>query len=131
MRGGSSLRRRARAALRALRRRLPVARATVRRVYHPICNDLAAWTRSWKGAEYVVIDPAFSTSRPLPRTVELEVDPRFIPLCSCEVPERALVTIPNARLRGQTGMVVLPSGEFARELVAREGPPRLLQAERD
>jgi capsular polysaccharide biosynthesis protein len=47
------------------------------------------------------------------------------------VPERALVKIPNARLRGQVGLVILPNGEFAGELVAltREGRHSMLKTE--
>ncbi|MGH9051044.1 MAG: glycosyltransferase family 61 protein [Acidimicrobiia bacterium] len=65
-----------------------------------------------------MIDPAFTTTRPLPKTIEPEVHPGFGPLCSFPVPERALVKIPNARIRGTVGLVILPSGEFAGELVA-------------
>ncbi len=77
------------------------------------------------------MDEAFTTTRPLPRTVEPVVDPTFAPLCSFRVPERALVTIPGARVRGPYGLVVLPDGSFAGERVAMTpaGRRRLLQNE--
>jgi hypothetical protein len=93
---------------------------TDRRHAHPFCHDLDAWARSWPGAERVVVDDAFTATRPLPHTIEPEVDPSFPPRCAVQVPPRALVKLPNARIRGQEGLVILPSGHFAGELVARD-----------
>jgi capsular polysaccharide biosynthesis protein len=55
----------------------------------------------------------------LPHTIEADVDPTFPPRCAVEVPPRALVRLPDARIRGQEGLVILPTGQFAGELVAR------------
>ena len=99
-------------------RRLFDRRGQAPRVEHPVCHDLEAWVASWGGAQRWVVDTAFTTSRPLPTTIEPEVHAGFAPLCSVRVPERALVKIPNARLRGQVGLVLLPSNEFVAELVA-------------
>lgn len=117
--------------LRSVRRRLSERCSSSRRVEHPVCHDLASWAASWPGAERCVVDPAFTTTRPLPQTIEDEVHPSFVPLCSVPVPERALVKIPRARLRGEVGLVVLPNGEFAGELVAltREGRHAMLRPE--
>jgi hypothetical protein len=107
-----------RSLFRALERRLVKVARPSRRVEHPVCHDLASWAASCVGAERWVIDPAFTTWRPLPKTIEPQVHPSFAPLGSFPVPERALVKIPNGRVRGQVGLVVLPNGEFAGELVA-------------
>ena len=98
---------------------------------HPVCHDLESWAASWARAERWVIDPAFTTTRPLPKTIEPEVDASFAPLCSFSVPERALVRIPHGRIRGQVGLVVLPNNEFAGELVAMTpaGRHSMLRAE--
>lgn len=116
--GPGSSTRRVRSLFRALKRRLVKVARPSRRVERPVCHDLASWAASCLGAERWVIDPAFTTSRPLPKTIEPQVHPSFAPLCSFPVPERALVKIPNGRVRGQVGLVVLPNGEFAAELVA-------------
>lgn len=106
-------------AVRRLTRRLLPAR----RVHHPICHDLRSWALSCRGADYAVMKPPRLITRPLPETIEPQVDSSFPPLCSYPAPERALVTVPGARIRGQAGLVILPNGEFAGELVAttREG----------
>ena len=72
-----------------------------------------------------MLDPAFTTTRPLPKTIEAEVDPSFAPMCSVPVPERALVKIPGARIRSvaapqhkEVALVVLPDDAFVGELVA-------------
>jgi hypothetical protein len=101
-----------------VKRRLSGRRTHQPRVEHPVCHDLKSWVPSWRGAERWIIDPAFTTSRPLPKTIEPEVHAGFAPLCTFPVPERALVKIPSARIRGQFGLVVLPNGEFVGELVA-------------
>jgi hypothetical protein len=103
---------------RAAKRRLSRVRSASSTVEHPICHDLESWAASWGGAERWVIDSAFTTTRPLPKTIEPEIHPSFAPLCSFPVPERALVKIPNGRIRGKAGLVLLPNGEFAGELVA-------------
>ena len=112
-------------------RRLFDRRSHPPRVEPPVCHDLEAWAASWAGAERWVVDPAFTTSRPLPTTIEPEVHAGFAPLCSVRVPERALVKVPNARLRGQVGLVLLPSNEFVAELVALTpaGRQSMLRAE--
>ncbi len=96
-----------------------------------MCHHLAGWAASWSGAERWILDPAFTTTRPLPKTIEPEVHAGFAPLCSVSVPERALVKIPMGRLRGEVGLVQLPTGEFAGELVALtpEGRHSTLRAE--
>ena len=99
-------------------RRFARRRARSRRVAQPICDDLKAWALADDDAGYEVIDAAFTTSRPVPKTVEPHVHPSFLPLTSFPVPERALVRVPNARIRGEFGLVILPSGEFVGELVA-------------
>ena len=115
--------------LRSLKRRFFDGRP--QRCEPPICHDLKSWTEAWPGAERSIIDAAFTTTRPLPKTIEPEVHSSFAPLCSFPVPERALVKVPNARIRGQDGFVVLPSGEFAGELVAMtpEGRHSMLRDE--
>ncbi len=116
--------------LRSLKRRIFDRRP--QRCEHPVCHDLKSWSESWPGAGRWVIDLAFTTTRPLPKTIEPEVHPDFAPLCSFAVPERALVRIPNGRLRGQDGFVVLPDGAFPGELIAmtREGRHAMLRKER-
>lgn len=116
---------------RAVKRRLSPVRSHSSRVEHPVCHDLESWAGSWGGAERWVIDPAFTTTRPMPKTIEPEVHPSFAPLCSFPVPERALVKIPNGRIRGKVGLVLLPNGEFAGELVAltHAGRHSMLRAE--
>jgi capsular polysaccharide biosynthesis protein len=100
-----------------------------RRPEPPICHDLAAWSSSWPGAERWALEPASAISRALPSTIEPDVHPDFVRLATFSVPERALVKIPRARLRGEAGLVILPTGEFAGELVAltREGRHTLLR----
>lgn len=114
-----------------MRRGLTRLRHRPVRVHHPVCHDLKAWVASTDGGEYSVLDPAFTTTRPMPRTIEAEVDDSFAPLCSFPVPERALVAIPHGRIRGEFGLVVLPDGSFAGELVAMTPAGRhlLLEAE--
>lgn len=104
---------------RSLKRRLTGGEPDRRRCAHPFCEDLASWVTSTPGAERWVVGPAFTTTRPLPKTIEPDVHPNFLAGSSVPVPERAVVKIPGARLRGQVGLVVLPSGEFVGELVAR------------
>lgn len=69
-------------------------------------------------ATYTSLSPPVTGTRPPPKTVEADVDPSFDSLISVAVPERALVRIPRARLRGQAGLVILPTGEFIGETVA-------------
>lgn len=88
------------------------------RFEHPVCHDLKSWVSSYSAAEYIVLDPPHRRTRPLPKTVESEIEESFISASSYDVPERALVEIPGARVRGQWGMAVLPNGEFIGELVA-------------
>jgi Glycosyltransferase 61 len=116
----------------AARRRMVGSSRAALPVEHPVRHDLKVWATSWDAAEYSVLEPARLTTRPLPRTVEVEVDASFAPLCSFPVPERALVKIPNGRVRGRAGLVVLPNGEFAGELVAMtaDGQHTILRAER-
>ena len=101
------------------------------RVQHPVCHDLAGWVASTPGAERHVVEPGFTTTRPLPETIEPEVDAGFSALCSVDVPERAVVKIPNARIRGDFGLVVLPDGQFVGELVALTPAGRLSMLERE
>jgi hypothetical protein len=117
--------------LRALKHDLSGRSIRTARVEHPVCNDLKSWAASWDGAEYSAIEPACTTTRPLPETIEPSVHSSFVPLSSYPVPERAMVTIPNGRIRGRSGLVLLPSGEFAGELVALtpEGRYSMLRAE--
>lgn len=117
--------------LRTLRHRFSGSGVSPPRVDHPVCHDLKSWAMSSEGAEYTAIDPERTTNRPLPKTIEAEVHRSFGPLCSFPVPERALVKIPNARIRGQFGLVILPNGEFAGQLVAvtPEGRHAMLRAE--
>ena len=117
--------------LRSVKRRVSGLHMPSRHIEHSVCHDLKSWAATWDGAERWIIDPAFTTSRPLPKTIEPEVDASFAPLCSFPVPERALVKVPNARLRGQIGLVVLPNGEFVGELVAltRAGRHTMLRPE--
>jgi hypothetical protein len=86
---------------------------------------------SYDGAEYAVVEPAQTTTRPPPKTIEPTVDSSFAPLSSYAVPERALVKIPNARIRGRYGLVMLPDDAFVGELVAltRDGRQRMLRDE--
>lgn len=88
------------------------------RIDHPVCDDLASWASSWPGATREVVDPPFTTTRPLPKTTESTVDPSFVPLCEYPVAERAVVKLPGARLRGQIGVVFLPDGQVVGELAA-------------
>lgn len=107
------------------------ARPTAADVVRPMCHDLASWAASWPDAERWSLAPASSTSRPRPKTIEPVIDPTFEPLCNVAVPERALVKIPGGRLRGQAGLVVLPTDELVGELVAltREGRHAILRTE--
>lgn len=89
-----------------------------RRVEPPICDDLKSWATSRPDAVYTPLMPPITGTRPPPKTVEPEVDPGFASLFSIAVPERALVRIPGARLRGRPGLVILPTGEFVGETVA-------------
>ncbi len=115
----------------AVKRRMLAPSRGERRVEHSVRHDLKTWAMSWDGADYSVLEPAQVTTRPLPRTVDAEVDASFEALRSFPVPERALVKIPNGRLRGRAGLVVLPDGGFAGELVAitADGQHTILQAE--
>lgn len=88
------------------------------RVDHPICDSLEGWVATHPGAERRVLDPAFRITRSLPHTIEPEIDPAFLRVRSYDVPERALVTVPRARIRGRVGLVILPTGEFVGEVVA-------------
>lgn len=123
--------RRGQKTLRAVKRILCGKRVSAPRVEHPVCHDLKAWAASWGGAEYVVLEAAGTTTRPRPKTIEPEVHASFAPLYSFPVPERALVTVPNGKIRGRYGLVILPNGEFAGELVAMtpEGRHAMLRAE--
>lgn len=122
----------------SLRKRLGVARRNLarwreeaRRVSPEICTDVKTWATATPQAEYIVLDAPETAVRPLPRTVEAIIDPSFEPLCTYQVPERALVKIPHGRVRGKTGLVILPTGEFMGELVAMtaDGQRRMLAAE--
>lgn len=88
------------------------------------CHDLKAWAAAYPGATYRPLTAPQTASRPLPTTIEASVDPSFHALCSYPVPERALVSIPGARLRGEPGLVILPGGQFVGELVAVTVPGR-------
>jgi hypothetical protein len=118
--------------LRAIKRSLSDRQTAGPPIDHPVCHDLKSWSASWDGAEYSFIEPARTTTRPLPETIEPAVHGSFAPLCSFPVPERGMVKIPNARMRGQVGLVILPNGEFVGELVAltTDGRQSMLRAER-
>jgi len=83
-----------------------------------ICDDLASWADRWPGAERRVLDPGLTVTRPMPRSLAADGGEGFAELGTTEVPERALVKIPGARLCGEVGLVVLPSDELVGELVA-------------
>lgn len=97
----------------------------------PVCHDLATWAAAHPGAQRWVIDPPFTVTRRPPRTIEPAVDPSFARVSTFAVPERALVKIPGARLRGAVGLVVLPTGEVVGETIAltEEGRLALLRGE--
>ncbi len=101
-----------------------------------MCDDVGAWAATWPGARREVIAPAFTVSRPLPRTLEPEVHPSFVELTSYPVPEQVLVTVPDARIRSieskrhqHLALVVLPDDQFVGELAALtpEGRRRMLR----
>lgn len=111
--------------VRSSRRRVATAVRRFPRRNYPICDDLAAWVERYPGAERWVLDSSFITTRPPPRTIEDSVDPSFEALYSFPVPERALVKVPNARIRSvkapwyeDLALILLPTGEFVGELVA-------------
>jgi hypothetical protein len=89
-------------------------------IEHPVRHDLKSWASSYPGADFVVLEPARTVTRALPQTIERTLDPSFAPLCAFPAPERSLVKIPNARIRGRFGLVVLPTDEFVGQLVALE-----------
>lgn len=84
-----------------------------------VCEDLASWARATDGASYRELDPSMHLERPAPLTLESSIDPSFEALLSIDIPPRGLVRIPNATVIGQWGLVRLPDGAFAGELVAR------------
>jgi capsular polysaccharide biosynthesis protein len=89
-----------------------------RHVEHHVRHDLKSWAASYPGAEFVTLESARTATRALPKTVERDLDPSFGPLCAFTAPERVLVKIPNARIRGRYGLVILPTDDFVGELVA-------------
>jgi capsular polysaccharide biosynthesis protein len=102
-----------------------------RQVEHPVRHDLKSWASSHPGADFAILEPARTVIREPPKTIEHDVDASFAPLCEFPAPERVLVKIPNARIRGRYGLVVLPTDEFVGELIALEpdGQHRALRDE--
>lgn len=126
-----------------VKRRLAAALGATRRRARPdppVCDDLAAWVPGYPGAERIELEPGFAATRALPRTIEARVHDSFVPLCAYDVPPRALVTIPDARVRtwsphpgGEDAVTALPDGRIVGEQVALtpEGRRRMLRQHAD
>ena len=94
------------------------ARRRARRVAPPIVESVKAWAATRDDVDCRSIRAAETTHRRPPRTIEATVDPRFVDVAGMQytIPEKYLCRIPNARLIGEMGLVVLPDGAFTSEV---------------
>jgi capsular polysaccharide biosynthesis protein len=85
-----------------------------------VVHDLKSWALSHPDADFSVLEGPRTITRALPKTIEHDLHESFAPLCAFPAPERVLVKIPNARIRGRYGLVITPADEFVGQLLALE-----------
>jgi len=81
----------------------------------PIClsvHDLLGGSRP-----NITISETSTLNRQLPQTVEPQLHEAFLQRTSFTLPHRYLLDIPNARLFGSDGIIILPGGEYVAETV--------------
>ncbi len=94
-------------------------RKIARRIYSvhpPVVEDLAGWCRA-RGLDVWVISPPHELVRRSPPSLGTDTHPSFERRITKSIGERFLARLPSAALWGESGLVVLPGGEFAAEAV--------------
>lgn len=81
-----------------------------------VCENVLTHSPRSNAADSL-LSPAVRVERHLPRTIEPELDPGFAIRLSRDLPQRYLVRLDDALLTGSDGMVVLPDGFLALELL--------------
>ncbi len=81
-----------------------------------VCENVRAYCDAL-GKPVTRLSPGMTVTRELPRTVEAELDPGFGIRLSRDLPERYLAQLDKPLLTSAKGMVILPNGELALELV--------------
>lgn len=87
------------------------------RVQHPVCEDLREWCDAHISIRYQILTPSQVIRRRLPSTIEPEILEIFRKTTLPSVKERLIVQLPNTRVLGKNGLVVLPDGSFVAEAI--------------
>src|SRR5437899_9006898 len=80
----------------------------------PIVDDLAGWCAE-RGIDVAVLTPAGGVTRQMPAALESPEHPNFARRATSTIRERRLACLPDARLWGTNGLIVLPDGSFLAE----------------
>lgn len=86
-----------------------------RRRSAPICDDVAAWARERPGLECHEIFPARDLHTPPPNSIDAEIHPVISRRLATRPRAKYLVAIPEAKLVGVSGLVILQDGSFSTE----------------
>jgi hypothetical protein len=82
---------------------------------YPICDSIKTWAIEHPNAECAEIIPPCALDRRLPNTLEESIHPTYLNARHKDVPAKYLARLPDVKLFGVDGMLVLPSGCFALE----------------
>lgn len=81
----------------------------------PVCDSIKEWCRSHPSADFRSVFPAGVIIDQPTRTLEPSLLPVYSERAQLPRPEKYFARIPNARIVGQTALIVPPDGEFAIE----------------
>jgi len=86
------------------------------RVRPRVTEDLAAWSHA-HGFDCVVLSPAQTRARRAPIALDNALHPNFARHLAAQIAERFMVCLPQARVWGANGLVILPDGSFASQAI--------------
>lgn len=86
------------------------------RVRPPVTDDLAEWCPA-HGLDCVVLSPAQTRARSAPIALDSTPHPNFARQLVAQMAERFLVCVPQTRVWGANGLVILPDGSFAAQAI--------------
>jgi capsular polysaccharide biosynthesis protein len=95
----------------------------------PIAASVLDWCQRTSHLPYEILLTPEPVHRKLPQTVEPEIHERYLKRLYYTPPVKYLTCIPGARLTGNTGWLVLPTGQYALELAY--GTPLHLMVDAD
>jgi hypothetical protein len=88
-----------------------------------ICRDFRQWCESSQDKQScVILSPQEDCLRSLPFTIEQEIASSFLEDQICLLQERFVARIPNAKIVGQQGFIILPDKRFAYDYQTHHEP---------